>query len=186
MHSTAQSFNQEIVIDMSEQPQDPIIAIRDKIAAAKIKAKPEKRPVGRPTKYCPEFCELAIEMGKIGYSPAMIACEFEVDKASMYHWGDEYPEFFTALRAAKTYEQGWWEREGMGGLRCRDFNANLWIKSAQARFREDYTERKETAVTGADGGAIKVEQTQKIDARQLDPEDREVLKKILLAAEEEQ
>jgi hypothetical protein len=185
MYSTAQSFNQEIVIKMSEQQQDPIVIIREKIAAAKNKAKPEKRPVGRPSKYCQEFCELAIEMGKLGYSPAMIACEFDIDKVSMYDWSAAHPEFSIALRAAKTYEQGWWEREGMGGLRCREFNANLWIKSAQARFREDYTERKETAVTGADGGAIKVEQTQKIDARQLDPEDREVLKKILLATEEE-
>jgi transposase len=185
MLSTAQSFNLETVIEMSDQQQEPIVTIREKIAAAKAKAKPEKRPVGRPTKYCPEFCELAIEMGKLGYSPAMIACEFEIDKASMYHWGDEHAEFLTALRAAKTYEQGWWEREGMGGLRSRDFNANLWVKSAQARFREDYTERKETAVTGADGGAIKVEQTQKIDARQLDPEARAALKKILLAEEEQ-
>jgi len=33
------------------------------------------------------------------------------------------------------------------------------------------------------GGAIKVEQTQKIDARQLDPEQRDLLKKILLSSE---
>ncbi len=159
--------------------KDPITIIREKIAAAQIKAKPEKRPVGRPTKYCPEFCELAIEMGKLGYSPAMIAAEFDVDKASMYDWGASHPEFSTALTRAKTFEQSWWEREGMGGLRSREFNANLWIKSAQARFREDYTERKE--LTGANGGAVQVE-TKAVDTDALSADQRSALRDLILAA----
>jgi len=170
-------------LDMSESENDndPIIQIREKIAAAKIKAKPEKRPVGRPSKYCPEFCELAIEMGKLGYSPAMIAAEFDVDKASMYDWGAASPEFSTALTRAKTFEQSWWERQGMAGLRSREFNANLWIKSAQARFREDYTERRVNEMTGANGGAVQVE-TKSIDTDALSQDQRDALRELILAA----
>lgn len=164
-----------------DSDNDPIIKIREKIVAAQIKAKPEKRPVGRPSKYCPEFCELAIEMGKLGYSPAMIAAEFDVDKASMYDWGAAHPEFSTALTRAKTFEQCWWERQGMSGLRSRDFNANLWIKSAQARFRDDYTERKETQLTGANGGAVQVE-TKTVDTDALSADQRNALRELILAA----
>ena len=120
-------------------------------------------------------------MAKEGKGWANYAAEFEVDRASLYDWAASHEDFSTALTRAKVLEQQWWEDQARENLKSREFNANLWIKSAQARFRDDYTERKETAVTGADGGAIKVEQTQKIDARQLDPAAREVLKKILLS-----
>jgi len=142
----------------------------------------EKRPVGRPTKYKPEYCERVIEMAREGRGWADYAASFEVDRASLYDWADNYEDFSTALKRAKVLEQQWWEDQARTNLKNREFNANLWRTSAQARFREDYTERKETAVTGANGGAIQVEQTQKIDARELDADQREVLKQILLAA----
>ena len=141
-----------------------------------------KRPVGRPTRYKPEFCELIIELAKqgSGWSEWAIACG--VDRATLYYWGEEHPEFLTALSCAKIHEQAWWEREGRSGMRADKFNALVWKTSMQARFSEDYTERKETAVTGADGGAIKMETAHKIDADQLEPEQRDVLKSIFLSA----
>jgi hypothetical protein len=141
----------------------------------------KKRPVGRPTKYKPEYCERVISLGKEGFSFAEIAADLEVDKASLFRWEEEYPEFRTALRAAKTYEQAWFEREARNNMKNRDFNANLWYRSAASRFRDDYTERKVTEVSGPEGGAIKVESAV-VDARAMDPEHREALKQILLAA----
>lgn len=144
-----------------------------------------KRPVGRPTKYKPEYCERVIELGKEGYSHAEIAADLEVDKASLYDWAAAHEEFSTALRAAKTYEQAWFEREARSNMKNRDFNANLWYRSAASRFREDYTERKETQLTGANGGAVQVETKSKIDVKALDPDQREALKNLLLAAKKE-
>lgn len=144
-----------------------------------------KRPVGRPTKYKPEYCERIIELGKEGYSHAEIAADLEVDKASLYDWAAAHEEFSTALRAAKTYEQAWFEREARSNMKNRDFNANLWYRSAASRFREDYTERKETQLTGANGGAVQVETKSKIDVKALDPDQREALKNLLLAAKKE-
>ena len=157
--------NQEIVIEMAE-----------------VK---EKRPVGRPTKYKPEYCEEVLKMAAEGMSMAEYAAAFGVDRPTLYDWKEQHVEFSTALTRAKALEQSWWEREARLNVKNREFNANLWYRCAAARFRDDYTERKETAVTGADGGAIKIEQTQKIDARQLDPSERQVLKKILLGEEGE-
>jgi hypothetical protein len=144
-------------------------------------AKP-KRPVGRPSKYKPEYCERVIAMAKEGKGWANYAAEFEVDRASLYDWAASHEDFSTALMRAKVLEQQWWEDQARENLKSREFNANLWIKSAQARFRDDYTERKETAVTGADGGAVKVETTKKFDASELAPEEREIVKQALLAA----
>ena len=143
----------------------------------------QKRPVGRPSKYKPEYCERIIELGKQGYSHAELAADLEVDKHSMYRWAEQHEDFRTALHAAKTYEQAWFEREARSNMKNRDFNANLWYRSAASRFREDYTERKETAVTGANGGPVQV-QSHVLDAKTLTPEQRNALREILIAAKE--
>lgn len=143
----------------------------------------QKRPVGRPSKYKPEYCEAVIEMAKQGKGWANYAATFEIDRATLYDWAAAHEEFSTALTRAKVLEQQWWEDQARENLRSREFNANLWIKSAQARFREDYTERKETAVTGANGGPVQV-QSQVVDAKTLTPEQRDALRTILMAAKE--
>lgn len=141
----------------------------------------EKRPVGRPTKYKPEYCERVIALGKEGYSYAEIAADLEVDKASLFDWARAHEDFSTALRAAKTYEQAWFEREARSNMKNRDFNANLWYRSAASRFREDYTERKETQLTGANGGAVQVE-SKSVDTDALSQEQRDALRDLILAA----
>lgn len=146
------------------------------------KEAPVKRPMGRPSKYKPEYCDRAIMLGKEGYSMSEIAAEFEVDRASLIRWCEEHEDFRTALRAAKTFEQAWFEREARMNMKNRDFNSNLWYRSAASRFRDDYTERKE--VSGPDGGAMKVETTTKLDTRMLDQDQREMLEAVLLAAVE--
>lgn len=144
----------------------------------------KKRPVGRPSKYKPEFCEQIIELGKQGKSIAQMAAAFDVDKASVYDWAASHEEFSTALARARTYSQTWWEDKAQQNLGTRDFNAQLWLKSVASRFRDDYTEKQVTEVSGPDGGAIKTESVTKIDATSLDPTHREALKAALLAVSE--
>ena len=143
----------------------------------------QKRPVGRPSKYKPEYCERVIELAKEGAGWAEYAADFGVDRASLFRWSEEHEDFAQALMRAKVLEQAWFEREGRTNLRNREFNANLWGKSVSARFRDDYTERKETQVTGANGGPVQV-QSQVVDAKTLTPEQRDALRTILMAAKE--
>ncbi len=145
-------------------------------------AAPAKRPVGRPSMYRPEYCELAIEIGKRGGGPNDIACEIGVLRENLYEWAKVHPDFFTALKQAKQHEQKWWENKGIEGLGADKFNAMVWKVSMQARFRDDYTERKVTELTGKDGGAIQTETKMAIDASKLDPEAREALRAAALAA----
>lgn len=152
---------------------------------------PRKKPedflkLGRPSLYKPEYCAKVVELGREGCSPAQIASHFDVDRVTLRNWADEFPDFFTAMTRAKVHEQAWWEMMGQKGLVADRFNAQVWSKSVAARFREDYTERKE--VTGADGGAIKQEvtTTNKLDISSLDDDELDVLEKVLRATQAKQ
>ena len=156
------------------------MAVKRPAAKAK-KQEPVKRPVGRPTKYKPEFCELIRELAATGAGPAEWAMYCGVDKASLHEWRHHHPEFSTAFNEAKTIEQVWWERAGRESLRAEKFQASVWHKSMQARFRDDYTETQRTEITGAGGGAVQIE-TKKIDPRDLTQEQRDALMEIIKKA----
>jgi hypothetical protein len=66
-------------------------------------------------------------------------------------------------------------------MRADKFNALVWKTSMQARFREDYTERKETQLTGANGGAVQVE-SKSVDTDALSADQRSALRDLILAA----
>ena len=119
------------------------------MANSKPKPQESKRPVGRPSTYNPEYCDEVIELGRQGKSPAQIAATLGVDRQTLHNWADANPEFFAALTRAKTFEQAFWEDEGFKGMKADKFNATVWTKSMQARFRDDYTERQETKHSGA-------------------------------------
>lgn len=103
---------------------------------------------GRPTDYDPSMCDQVVKMGKKGYSIAQMAAEFDVSRPTIDNWADQHNEFFEALSRAKVQAQAWWEHQGMSGLSNREFNAPVWKKSMEARFRDDYTERKQLTVDG--------------------------------------
>lgn len=115
---------------------------------------------------------------------AEYAAEFGIDRTTLFDWAASHEEFSTALTRAKILEQSWWEREARMNVRNREFNANLWYRCAASRFRDDYTERKATEVSGPGGAPVQVESVTKIDAASLDPDHREALKAALLAASE--
>lgn len=144
-----------------------------------------KRPVGRPTKYKPEYCSQIIELGKEGKSIAQMASFFDVDKASIFRWAEDNEDFRTALARAKAHSQTWWEDKAQAHLSSRDFNAQLWLKSVASRFRDDYTERQQTELSGPNGAPVQVQQQSTVDVRALDPDQREALKQILLATKTE-
>jgi hypothetical protein len=138
---------------------------------------------GRPSLYRPEYCERVVDLGAEGKSPAQIANNLGVLRETLYDWAEVHPDFSTALRMAKLAEQNWWEEAAMDGLKADKFNALVWKTSMQARFREDYTERKVNEVVGKDGGAIQMEtKTTTVDASALTAEEREALRVALMAA----
>ena len=112
----------------------------------------KKHPGGRPTKYDPAFCDEVIELGKQGKSQVQIACALDVDPATLRNWTEAHPEFLLALTRAKAHEQDWWETKGQEAVDKGEMSgpgATVWKKSMEARFRNDYTERKEVEHSGA-------------------------------------
>ena len=110
----------------------------------------EKKPVGRPSEYKPEYCELVAELGKKGYSHAQIAAEIGVTRKTLYAWADQNPEFLYQIQLSAEMAQAWWESIGQGQMLSPTpgFSSGLWAKSMSARFKEDYTERTKQEVTG--------------------------------------
>jgi hypothetical protein len=122
-----------------------------------------------------------IEAGKLGKSITQMAVACDTVRSTFDYWEELHPEFSAALTRAKALSQDWWENAGQTGMLTQGFNANVWKHMVASRFRDDYADRKETSLTGKNGGPVQVESTV-IDASELEPEARDAIKAALLAA----
>lgn len=107
----------------------------------------EKRPVGRPTDYRPEYCERVIELGRNGKSKAQIAADLDVARRTIDYWAEAHPDFLLAITRANDLQLAWWENKGQANLEAQTFQTGLWSRSMAARFPDDYTERQKRDVT---------------------------------------
>lgn len=123
-------------------------------------SKHKKSPEHGNSKLKVEFYEQAIAMGKEGKSPAQMAAKFGVARNTLNKWIDSDPKFAEAFAIAMTHCQAWWEDQGQAGMFLDKFNAAVWKKSVECRFRDDYTERQEMK---HEGGFV----------LQFDPEDKD-------------
>ena len=119
-------------------------------------------PAGRPTGYDVAYCEKVVEWGKLGKSITWMAAELLISKDTIYRWAKEHPEFSDALNVARALAQQWWEDAGQNGMAGEErINAAIWSRSMAARFPEDWREKSETALTGANGGPLQVEEVRR-------------------------
>lgn len=123
----------------------------------------EKRREGRPSKmddpqYRSDIADTVITLGMQGMSKSQISARIDVDMRTMDGWSEKWPEFSDAVIRAKELEQAWWEDQAHQNLKNKNFNANLWLKSAIYRFPEyqRLTQQHKVEITGAEGGAIEV------------------------------
>jgi transposase-like protein len=61
----------------------------------------ERRPVGRPTKYEPAFCEQAYKLCLLGATDEEIARFFNVEVKTLFNWREQHPEFLQATTDGK-------------------------------------------------------------------------------------
>ena len=111
-------------------------------------ASASKRPVGRPTKYDPKYCQVVISVGEQGGWLAEMAEACDVVRSTMDEWAANHPEFSEALTRAKQKAQAWFEAKGREGLTADKFNSALWAKQMSARHRDEYTERQQVEHSG--------------------------------------
>ncbi len=99
-------------------------------------------PVGRPSKYRPEYCERVIELGKEGASVVEMAVEIGVARSTLEgEWPLNHPEFSEALAHARECSQMWWEKAGRIGMIENNINSSIWSRSMAARFPNDWREK---------------------------------------------
>lgn len=98
---------------------------------------------GRPSTYDPAYCLTVIDLGKAGKSLAQMCAHFDIGRSTLDDWSAAHPEFSEALTRAKVHMQAKLEEIGFSGMTDQGFNAAVWKKIMEARFRDDYTERKE-------------------------------------------
>lgn len=74
----------------------------------------EKRPVGRPTKYRPEYGGQLIECMKRGAWLNSFAAQIGVSRGTLDLWVARHPEFAEAVAIGKAAAAAWWENVGRG------------------------------------------------------------------------
>ncbi len=122
--------------------------------------------MGRPTKYDPAFCDRVIECGKEGMGKCEMACELGICYNSFETYQAEYPDFLKAVKDAMRHSQAWWEKNGrvatFGGI--DGFNATSYIFNMKNRFSDDWRDKQEREVTGANGGPIQTIERRIVDS----------------------
>ncbi len=104
-------------------------------------------PAGRPSAYDAAYCDEVIDLGKQGKSKAQMAAAFDVSRQTIDNWAAAHEEFLEALSRAEAHAQAYWEDKGETNIAVPGFNAAIWKKTMEARFRDDYTERREVNQT---------------------------------------
>lgn len=82
-------------------------------------------PVGRPTKYKPEYCEMVIEFADKGKSINQFSSFIQVNRSSIYEWAKKHEEFSNALTYAKELCESFWETEIQKMMYSKEVNAPL-------------------------------------------------------------
>lgn len=110
-----------------------------------------KRPVGRPSKYRPEYCAMVVEHMSEGASLTSFAAEIDVSRETISEWSRVHPEFSVAVKKGKAKCAAWWERLGRTGAMGGDVNPTLVIFGLKNMSPEDWRDKQELAHTSPDG-----------------------------------
>jgi hypothetical protein len=111
---------------------------------------PAIRTNGRPSEYRPEYDDIVVRLGEQGNSPAQIATVLRINIGTMRRWGVDRDSFRAALARAKTAEQAYWETIGHQALNRKHFQAQVYRQAMAGRFREDYTDGKQSVEVNLD------------------------------------
>lgn len=108
--------------------------------------------VGRPTKYKKEYCEVAINVMKRGFSKEAVAGHLHISKDTLYRWVNKHKEFSDAIKRGVEYSRIFWEELGIEMVTAGQGNSTAWIFNMKNRF--SWKDKKE--LTGKNGAPLGV------------------------------
>jgi hypothetical protein len=119
-------------------------------------------PIGRPSKYDPKFCEIAVQYLSEGYSVTALAGHIGVARSTVFKWADENAEFSDSLRTGQALAAKWWENQLREIVQGGQGNATAAIFGVKNRSREEWKDKHETEITGPDGGPVQIQEIKRL------------------------
>jgi len=106
--------------------------------------------MGSGNKYKPEYCDLAIAMGKEGCSRTEMGSAMGgVVRGTLINWEEAHPEFADALKIADVHARAWWDAQARLGLwGGKQFNPVTFIYVTKNRWPEDFKDQQDVKHTG--------------------------------------
>lgn len=101
----------------------------------------ERRPIGRPSKYDPAYCDMLVEHMSQGASATSFAAEIDVARSTITEWAAVHPEFSVALMRGKAKCAAWWERVARNNAITGDGSAPITIFGLKNMGPEDWSDK---------------------------------------------
>lgn len=132
--------------------------IKKKTEVSKDLTPSTPNPVGRPSKFKPEYCQTIIEEMSQGFSFEACAPLFGVHKDTLYEWCKEHPDFSDARKKALDANRRFWEKLGVENIinksetikdgkdmitTSKSINAAIWIFNMKNRFKDEWRDKQE-------------------------------------------
>ena len=96
--------------------------------SSKKKTKKKANPVGRPSEFKPEYCQMLIQYRAMGGSYEGFAGQIDKSKQTLYDWEKSHPEFLDAKKAARQKHRLFMDTMGVGLMSGKiKGNAAIWI-----------------------------------------------------------
>jgi hypothetical protein len=100
-------------------------------------------PVGRPTKYKPEYCQAVVEHMSEGASLTSFAASIDVSRSTITEWAENHPEFSAAATRGKAKCAAWWERVARNNAMTGEGNATLTVFGLSNMAADDWKQKQE-------------------------------------------
>lgn len=106
----------------------------------------EKHAGGRPTDYCPIYCEMLVKHMEDGLSYESFAGVVDCCEQTLFNWEKQFPEFMESKNKGKPKSRLFWEKAGRDGLHnetikdgdgmtvTKSVNSTIWIFNMKNRF----------------------------------------------------
>jgi transposase len=105
-------------------------------------------PVGRPTKYKPDYCEVIIEKMAEGYSKEAVAGYIGISKNTLYEWAKANKDFQDAIAIGESKSRLHWENKlveyAVHTKNGKQINGQVFNLNMKNRF--GWSDKKEIAL----------------------------------------
>ena len=113
---------------------------------AKAVVKPKSKKIGRPSGYKPEFCDIAVEFLKDGYSVTALAGHLHCARSSVFKWAEENEAFSDALKTGQALAALWWENKLREVASTGVGSASAAIFGVKNRSRDEWKEHHNLSI----------------------------------------